>query len=223
MHQFSFTQSAGNSVSSVFSLQISACWVVFQMPDPQIATEDQKPVSTGRKSENAFRFINRDTVLGRSTGRCRQSEWMLGRFNIVRIGENSSYIYLEDWFHTIASQSTGKILLFILLFVQIAGKRLTFSISCLFSSGLRYSTFSEAMDLLTSQPIRRRWSSLWRPLRRSAILLQILTFRIASWHFACCMEKWCRQFWWTRSVSVSSTLVSVALLYGNRNGLGIHV
>lgn len=47
----------------------------------------------------------------------------LGRFNIVRIGENSSYIYLEDWFHTISSQSTIKIILLILAFVGAVGGR----------------------------------------------------------------------------------------------------
>ncbi|OAO15878.1 Inward rectifier potassium channel irk-1 [Blastocystis sp. ATCC 50177/Nand II] len=42
------------------------------------------------------------------------------RFNIKRIGENSSYIYLEDWFHTLSSQSTGKVVIFILLFYLVS-------------------------------------------------------------------------------------------------------
>ena len=55
--------------------------------------------------DKPFRFIDRDELLGRSTG----------RFNIVRIGENSSYIYIEDWFHTIASLATHKVIILILV------------------------------------------------------------------------------------------------------------
>ncbi|KNB44353.1 hypothetical protein JH06_3746 [Blastocystis sp. subtype 4] len=66
-------------------------------------TNNEKEEVPGRVEEapaKTFRFIDRDVKIGRSTG----------RFNIIRVGENSSYIYLEDWFHTISSQSTSKYL-----------------------------------------------------------------------------------------------------------------
>lgn len=65
-----------------------------------------------------FRFIDRDKLTGRSTGiGFIKNTNVLGRFNILRVGENSSYIYLEDWYHTLSSLSTGKVLLLIVSLV----------------------------------------------------------------------------------------------------------
>lgn len=72
--------------------------------------EDAARKKNQSKPEQPFRFIDRDKQKGRSTG----------RFNIQRIGENSSYIYLEDWFHTLSSQSTERVVLFILLFYLVS-------------------------------------------------------------------------------------------------------
>lgn len=83
-----------------------------------LSMEDTARKKAQEKPQTPFRFIERDKLKGRSAGTMLPSRTdFVGRFNIKRIGENSSYIYLEDWFHTLSSQSTGKVVIFILLFV----------------------------------------------------------------------------------------------------------
>lgn len=84
--------------------------------------EDTARKKALEKPHAPFRFIERDKLKGRSTGTILLSGAdFVGRFNIKRIGENSSYIYLEDWFHTLSSQSTERVVFFILLFVRANG------------------------------------------------------------------------------------------------------
>lgn len=87
-----------------------------------------------RVSDNQpFRFIDRDKLTGRSTGiSFIGSTNELGRFNILRVGENSSYIYLEDWYHTLSSLSTGKVVLFIVGLVCFPSSFFTNSMVFLF-------------------------------------------------------------------------------------------
>lgn len=84
--------------------------------------EDTARKKAVEKPKTPFRFIERDKLKGRSTG-MMLLPWVdfVGRFNIKRVGENSSYIYLEDWFHTLSSQSTERVVVFILLFVGTNG------------------------------------------------------------------------------------------------------
>lgn len=101
----------------------------------------------------SFRFIDRDRLRGRSTGtKIYSFESLLGRFNILRVGENSSYIYLEDWFHTISSLSTGKVILLIVSLVCIC---VSFKHSMVFQfwHGLLFFIYFEIMDLLTYPPL----------------------------------------------------------------------
>ena len=62
-----------------------------------LSMEDTARKKAQEKPQTPFRFIERDKLKGRSAGTMLPSRTdFVGRFNIKRIGENSSYIYLED-------------------------------------------------------------------------------------------------------------------------------
>ena len=63
------------------------------------------------------RFVDRDGIDERSYGRSILSFSVVGRFGISRKGEKQSSVYLDDWFHSFASLSTGTVIVSILLAV----------------------------------------------------------------------------------------------------------